>query len=347
MQKCTATIKGKSRKVLDQFEFDNDIRGIRGFVDRVRRADHMPATAIFESTANYWRVLYDELERAGIRPVLVNPFTIKIIVQAKFKDDRADSEKLADLGRTDMYTESFVPDLHHRDLRELTRTRLGIQHDATKHKNRIYAILAKYPHRQPTALFTGQGRAWLRIVPLREIDRMALNVHLSTIDHMSAQTAALEKEICRIAVSDPRAALLMTVPGIGPLTAVTILAEIVDIGRFDSPEKLTSYAGLVPSHRNSADAVRTGGITKRGSSWLRNAMVEAAFIAVRYDAKLRERYDRVAARRGPMKARVAVARQMLEYVWHMLTKGEKYNEINEDLFTRKIQAARRRAKRTV
>lgn len=73
---------------------------------------------------------------------------------------------------------------------------------------------------------------------------------------------AIEKEICRISIFDPRASLMMTMPGAGPVIAVTVLAEMGDTSRFAKPEQLTAYAGLVPSHRNSADAVRTGGITK-------------------------------------------------------------------------------------
>ena len=93
-----------------------------------------------------------------------------------YKNDKADSEKLADLCRLDMIPESFVADKPARDLRELTRTRLGIKMYATGPKNRIHAILAKYPHEQPKGgLFTGPGLEWLQAVPLREVDRMRCN----------------------------------------------------------------------------------------------------------------------------------------------------------------------------
>ena len=92
-----------------------------------------------------------------------------------------------------------------------------------------------------------------------------------------------------------------------------ILAEIVDHRRFTDAKKLTSYAGLVPKHHNSGETVRTGGITKRGSVWLRNAMMEAAFVAIRHDARIGAIYQRLAVRIGPMKARAAVARRMLEW----------------------------------
>ncbi len=125
-------------------------------------------------------------------------------------------------------------------------------------------------------------------------------------------------------MSDRRAQLIITIPGIDYITAVTILAEIVDHKRFADAEKMTSYAGLAPKHHNSRETVRTGGITKRGSVWLRRAMVEAAFTAVQHDARIGARYQKLATRIGPMKARVAVAKQMLEWVWEMLDHSTKY-----------------------
>ena len=111
--------------------------------------------------------------------------------------------------------------------------------------------------------------------------------------------------------------------------------------RFDSAEKLASYAGLSPKHHNSGETVRTGGITKRGSVWLRTAMVEAAFTAIRHDARIGARYQKLAARIGTMKARVATARVMLEWVWEMLNSGTEYRGINRDLIKRKMQMTRR------
>ena len=284
MRKCTTTIKGRSKKVLDQFEFDNDLQGIGRFIRTVRLRGYEPAIALFESTGNYWKVLHGELKKTAIQPVLVNPYDLKIITQAKFKDDNRDSERLCDLARGDFYKPSHVPTEEEMDLRELTRTRLGLRYDATGHKNHVHAILAKYPLKRPAGPYTSKDREWLRTAPVRDYDRMALDAHLSILDAIEQRISLLEKEICRIAVSEPRALLLMTMPGVGPITAVTILAEIGDdLARFTNPEKLTSYAGLVPSHRNSADTVRTGGITKRGSRHLRNAAVEAAFVAVQHD----------------------------------------------------------------
>ena len=347
-KKCVSTIKEKTSKILWQTEFDNNVPGITGFIKMIRKEGYVPATAVCESTANYWIVVHDMLEDAGIDTMLAHPHNTKIITETVYKNDKADSEKLADLCRLDMIPESFVADKPARDLRELTRTRLGIKMYATGPKNRIHAILAKYPHEQPKGgLFTGPGLEWLQAVPLREVDRMAVQSHLATIDTLLRQVAKFEKKIAGIAMSDRRAQLIMTIPGIGYITAVTILAEIVDHGRFADAEKLASYAGLVPKHHNSGETTRTGGITKRGSVWLRRAMVEAAFVAVRHDARIGARYQRLATRIGPMKARVAVARQMLEWVWEMLDHDAEYRTQDKELVKRKLQKIKRIAESRV
>ena len=194
------------------------------------------------------------------------------------------------------------------------------------------------PYKRPRGgLFTGGGLEWLQNLDLSETDRLGVDTHLAKLVFLRGRIARYEKRVAEIARDDPRARLIMTIPGIGYITAVTILAEIVDHGRFASAEKLVSYAGLSPRHHNSGETVRTGGITKRGSVWLRTAMVEAAFVAVRHDARIGARYQKLAARIGSMKARVATARVMLEWVWEMLNSGTEYRGINRDLVKRKMQ----------
>ena len=209
-------------------------------------------------------------------------------------------------------------------------------------------ILARHPYKRPRGgLFTDGGLEWLQNLSLSETDRLGVDTHLAKLAFLRVRIAKYEKRIAQVALDDPRARLIMTIPGIGYITAVTILAEIVDHRRFASAEKLTSYAGLPPKHHNSGETVRTGGITKRGSTWLRTAMVEAAFVAIRHDARIAARYQKLAARIGPMKARVATARVMLEWVWEMLNSNTEYRGINRGLVERKLQRTRRIAKSQV
>ncbi len=122
---------------------------------------------------------------------------------------------------------------------------------------------------------------------------------------------------------DPAYRALVKVPGVGKVIAAIFVAEIGDIGRFDSPKKLCSWAGLTPKHRESDQTVHRGSITKQGSPLVRWAAIEAVGnYRARGNEKLRADYLRIAERRGRYKARVAVARKLLTLVYYGLRDGE-------------------------
>ncbi len=166
-----------------------------------------------------------------------------------------------------------------------------------------------------------------------------MNTYLENIEMNQKQIDTFETKIATISNEDERTRLIMTIPGISYVTALTIISEIVDINRFATVEKLVSYAGLAPSHRDSGETQKGGGgITKRGSAWLRNAMVEAANTTIRFDPRMESFYSRIAKRRGKQKARIAAARQMmLEIIWYMLTNMEEYRTQNHELTQRKYK----------
>lgn len=128
---------------------------------------------------------------------------------------------------------------------------------------------------------------------------MAMDAYLDGIQMTQRQIDSFESHMASISRQDKRIRLLMTVPGINYITALTVISEIVDITRFVTPEKLVSYAGLAPSQRNIGESKRSGNITKHGSTWLRHAMVEAAHTTIQHDERIKRFYSRVAARRGP------------------------------------------------
>lgn len=336
-KKCVATLKDSSRRILQQITFDNDSYGITEFIDSIKQR-YGNARAVCESTANYWIRLHDTLEENGIDTILAHPAKTRIIAQAKLKNDKLDSEVLADLLRSDMICESFVPDKHYRELRNLVRTRLGLVRTRTTYKNKIHSILAKYEHMSPVyKTFSEKGIKWLQEIKLTETDRMAMDAYLDGIETTQKQIDSFESHMASISKDDQRVRLLMTIPGINYVTALTIISEIVDISRFATPEKLVSYSGLAPSQRSSGDTKKTGNITKHGSTWLRYAMVEAAHTTIHNDERINRFYSRIAARRGPQKAKVAAAKEMLVISWYMLTKMEPYRTQNQELTERKYK----------
>jgi transposase len=147
------------------------------------------------------------------------------------------------------------------------------------------------------------------------------------IDDLNVEIAAADADLRYLGPDHPYIPLLLTVPGVGPLLAYTIASEIGDIGRFGSPKKLAGYTGLCPIVRQSGPKDRRGPLSKNGPKYLRWALIEAATHAAR-DVRYRDRYQRTKHRlgrqRGAKVARVDIARQLSEAIWHVLSKNEPF-----------------------
>ena len=226
-----------------------------------------------------------------------------------------------------MIYESFVPDSYYRNTRSLARTRIKFIRVSTEEKNMMHAILAKHDHKRPKCgLFTRKGEEWMRSVGLFELDRMAMDAHLDMMETADRKAGELASRMAAIGIADNRVKIIMTMPGTGHLIALSIIAEIVDVARFATAEKLVSYAGISP--------------------WLRNAMVDAATVATRFDPRMKAIYERIAKWRGKQKVKVAVARHMLEIIWHMLTAMQEYRTKNDEMTQRKYKLMERVSKAT-
>jgi transposase len=149
----------------------------------------------------------------------------------------------------------------------------------------------------------------------------------------------VEGELTHQSTLDPwvrQMPFLLQLPGVGLLTALTLLAAIGDISRFPTAKHLVGYSGLGGSVDDSGDSHPTGGITKEGRRDLRGVMVEAAWIAVRHHSFWRTRFDQLAARIGPRKAMVAIARKLLGVVWHVLAHQTADQQAEVEAVGRKV-----------
>lgn len=268
-----------------------------------------------------WGWYADMLEREGVKVKLADAYKAKLIGSSKLKNDKVDSVALAELLRTDFLPEAYLAPRATRELRELVRWRLFFVRSRTQIKNRIHAMLWKHGLSSPrTDLFGLKGRAWLDVQPLRPVferERVSL---LRTLDAHQKEITAIGLDIRGHAKLDGEAKLLMSMPGVGPITALTIQAEVGDFSRFARPEKLAAYAGLVSRSRSSGGTERLGSITRQGSTHLRTAMVEAACRISEKHGSLHAFYVRLKEKngKGSGQARVALARKMLTILWHMV-----------------------------
>jgi len=274
-----------------------------------------------------WAFVYDALEGHAEGIVLSHPKKTKAVASARIKTDKIDATVLAQLLRMDFLPTAYIPERKVRDLRDLLRHRAYLVRSRTGLKNRVHALLARYGIRHGFSdLFGKAGRAFLTELELRPTHQLGLEDNLFLIDALNQRIKGVTKRIDALAQQDERATWLMSMPGIGPYSAMLILAEVGDIARFPSPKQLCSYAGLVPSVHESGDRTRYGRITKEGSRWLRWIMVEAAQQASRRPGRLRRFHERVARKHGRKTAHVALARKMLEIVYYLLTRQKCYED---------------------
>src|SRR5271157_5721574 len=259
------------------------------------------------------RFVHDQLERWGWDVAIADAVKVK---------------GLAELARRDLVPEIWLPDPAIRAERERARFRLHLVRHRTALKNRIHATLMTFGHSVPVAdLFGTAGRELLASMALPEPWATSLGTSLAMVDELDSRIGACERDLVRLGADHPYVSLLLTVPGVGRVLAYTIASEIGDIGRFASPKKLAGYTGLCPFVRQSGNHDLRGPLAKNGPKYLRWALVEAATHAAR-DVHDRDRYERnkkrLGRQRGAKVARIDIARQLAEAIWHVLTKNEPF-----------------------
>jgi transposase len=296
--------------------------------------ENQPMRVVMENTTNS-RAMLQLLRRyaqdAGVElsAQVLDARKLRVIAESVSKCDRLDAAVLNELARSNLKLPAvYVADDDVFTLREHLRARADLVKVRTMLKNRVHALLHRRGLWTPRAdLFCTAGIAWLSEVQLDEAGRQIVERYLAQIrsidQAIKESTTALSKLAATQRWCGP-CAILRTMPGVGLITAMTILAELGDIERFKNRSAVSNYAGLVPVQRDSNNKHYSGHITHRGPAALRCALVEAAWVAVARVPAYRAIHDRVSERRGKQVAIVAVARRMLEDAWTMLKRQQVF-----------------------
>lgn len=288
------------------------------------------AKAVLEAGRN-WAVMYDWLEEIFEEVKLAHPKKVKAIAEAKIKNDKIDSRTLAHLLRADLIPEAHVPDRETRGAKRVLRQRMFFVRLRTMVKNRIRIMLEGYPElvkgRPVKGLFTEKGIKWLKEVRLKEKDREILEADITILEELNKAIKSSDRLIEELWRKDRDAQKLEGIGGIGKFFAVLISKEIDGIERFRTEKKLASYAGLIPSTYSSGQRTVHGRITKQGNKWIRYALIEAVWPAIKVDKRLRAYYRRLKEEKSANVAKVACARRLLKTVYRVL-KGRKYHQIH-------------------
>lgn len=246
---------------------------------------------------------------------------------------------LARLHAVGLLPSVWVPPTDVRDHRALVAQRTKMVRLATQAKNRLHAVLHRYHLAPPDgAPFAAANHVWWRQLDLSLAEQARIQCDLDTLSFAQTQIARLEETLTALAALDERVVLLIQLPGVGLITALTLLAAIGDIARFPAAKHLVGYAGLGSRVHDSGLTRRTGGLTKAGRRDIRAAMVEAAQTASRVHPHWQAELARLEPRLGRNKAIVAIARKLLVAVWHVLTAETADRFAAPELVARKLLA---------
>jgi transposase len=274
---------------------------------------------VLEMTTNSFQI-YDDLLPHVHSVTVVHPPHVALITRAQVMTDKIAARTLAKLHAVGLLPPVWVPPLEVRDHRALVAQRSKMLRLATQAKNRLHAVLHRHhllpPEGDP---FTPAKREWWLGLEISALERARVQCDLDVLGFAKTQIAHLEEAMTALAAQDERVLLLVQIPGIAWLTALTLLAAIGDISRFPTAKHLVGYAGMGVRVHDSGQTRRSGRITKAGRRDIRAAMVEAAHTASRTHFHWREELARLEPRLGKNKAIVAIARKLLVTVWHVLT----------------------------
>lgn len=324
---------------------------------------------VMEATGDYWKPFYYLLEDGPFEVLLVNARHAKNMPGRK--TDVSDSMWLAQLGAHGLVRGSFVPPAPIRELRDLTRARTAMVRERGREYQRLEKLLEDAGIKLTsvaTDISGVSGRAMLEALIAGQRDPAALadlakrrlrdkipaltealtgrftehhaflaRLHLDLIEQ---HTRAVDQLTARIEVviepfRDVRE-LIVTIPGVSTVVADVIIAETgADMTRFPSAGHLASWAGTCPGSHESAGRVKSTR-TRPGNPYLKGALGIAAMSAAKgKDTFLGAKYRRVASRRGPIKAIVAVEHAMLVAIWNMLTTSASYGDLGADFYARR------------
>lgn len=277
-----------------------------------------------------------KLRAAGIKCYVVHAADVPTSHKEKIqKLDPVDSRKLARSLRSKEFKPIHIPDQWLEADRALVRQRFRMMKDLTRTKNRIRSMLFQFGIQIPDQFTASQTRNWsrnyMRWLEELSVDHESLGQtitnYLSTGEFQRKELLLINKAVRVLSQSEiyrNNYNLLISIPGVGLMTAMMLLVQIGDIRRFDSIDDLCNYIGLVPSTHGSGDKIQTGKMIHRGRKELKILLIEAAWEAVRLDPVMMATFNKLKVRMNKYKAIIRIARKMISRTRSLLLTQTPY-----------------------
>ena len=353
--KIAATFPGDRNIV--EFVIKNTSDDIRKMVNKIKKRSSTEVKFCYEAGVCGF-TLKRRLQALGCQCMVIAPSLTPVKPGERIKTDRRDAKKLLDLFKADLLTEVHAPSLSQEAARELTRCRETARENLNRIRHQLLKFLTRHGYVYTDGNhWTQKHINWLRTL---EFDDILLtdvfDNYLTEMQHCAQRLESLNRDIEKLANSEPYkeiVALCCCMHGIDILTAITIITEIFDFGRFSTPGELMSYLGLAPSQDSSGEREHRGSITKTGNKRTRRILIETSWhyrhpynvtskalkhrrkgqpqwaidIADKAGHRLRKRYWYLVNHgKPPCKATVAVARELAGFIWALFKEYQIRSE---------------------
>ena len=297
-----------------------------GEVERFYRELRAPALIGMESTGNcQWFV--DLLAARGHEVWIGDAARIRASAVRQQKTDKRDAALLLQLLMDGRFPRLWTPSSQQRDLRQLLIHRHKLVGIRSRVKNELQHLALNQGVQKKRRLWSEAGQKLLRELPLRTWASRRREDLLRVLAMMDQQIQPLDLAVKEAAEQHPQARLLLSQPGVGPVTALAFVLTLGDVRRFPRSKQVASYLGLIPREYSSGGHQRLGSISKQGNRFLRMLLVEAAQSAVRYDPQFRSEYVHRCHGKPRGVAKVAAARKLAVRLYWMLRTQKPYPEI--------------------
>ena len=274
------------------------------------------------------------LNKLGIKNIVVNPADIPTTdKERKQKDDARDSKKIAEQLAASKLVAIYVPGIEAEGDRSMLRFRRTLTKEIARNKNRVKSFLYYHGMTIPVQFadkkyWSKRFTKWLRELELpSESARVTLTEIVELVEFLRKKQYQMLKRIKGLSQTKQfkkNTELLISIPGIGLITAMSFLTEIEDIARFSNLDKFCSFVGLIPTTNSSGEHEAVGNITKRQNKILRSLIVESSWVAIKNDPALMLAYQKLAKRMKPTKAIIRIAKKMLNRIRYVLREQKIY-----------------------
>ncbi len=277
--------------------------------------------------------IHRELEKLGFNNIIVSPTQIPTSSSERLrKTDEVDSRKLARELENNSLTGIYIPTLLQQEMRSLCRLRYQTTKKQTRIKNQIKSYLDFYGHKIP-ANYEIQHWSIRFIEHLKdlifeyEIGKEQLEIYIEELLELRVILLKIVKDLRKYTLEykiEKDIKLLVGIPGIGFITAITLYTEIMDIERFSNSDKIDSYIGLVPSTRSSGEKEKVLGLSVQFNRYLCSLLIESAWVTIRKDPVLTLAYNKYTQRMSKQEAIIRIAKKLLNRIYYVLKNKKEY-----------------------